>query len=233
LINEDGLWQAIICNKYLEGQTIGKVERKPGDSHFWSGLMKAKDAFLLYESFHLNNGKQIRFWEDKWLGNYSFKDQYPSLYNIVRKKSATVESVLSTVPLNISFSRFLNQNNIVLWNGLVRRIMYVRLNAQADVFIWNLHQNVQYTVKSLYTTLISNVVALMNKQLWKLKILLKIKIFMWYMRKEVVLTKDNLARWNGGGNTQCTFCLRDEYIQHLLFLLPLCEIPSGTSSNYF
>jgi hypothetical protein len=156
--------------------------------------MKAKDVFLLYESFRLNNGKQIRFWEDKWLGNYSFKDQYPSLYNIVRKKSATVESVLSTVPLNISCSRFLNQNNIVLWNDLVRRIMYVRLNTQADVFIWNLHQNVQYTVKSLYMTLISNAVAHMNKQLWKLKILLKIKIFMWYMRKEVVLTKDNLAR---------------------------------------
>jgi hypothetical protein len=72
--------------------------------------------------------------------------------------------------------------------------MYVRLNTQADVFIWNLHQNVQYTVKSLYMTLISNAVAHMNKQLWKLKILLKIKIFMWYMRKEVVLTKDNLAR---------------------------------------
>jgi hypothetical protein len=34
----------------------------------------------------------------------------------------------------------------------------------------------------------------MNKQLWRLKVPLKIIIFMWYMRKEVVLTKDNLAR---------------------------------------
>jgi hypothetical protein len=52
-----------------------------------------------------------------------------------------VESVLSTVPLNVSFHRFLIHNNIELWNDLVRRIMHVRLNAQADVFIWNLHQN--------------------------------------------------------------------------------------------
>jgi hypothetical protein len=84
LINEDGLWQTIIRNKYLAGQTIGKVDRKLGDSHFWSGLMKVKEAFLMHGSFRLNNGKQIWFWEDKWIGNYSFKDQYPSLYNIVR-----------------------------------------------------------------------------------------------------------------------------------------------------
>jgi hypothetical protein len=60
------------AKKYLRHYTIGKVERKPGDSHFWSGLMKAKEAFLMYGSFSLNNGKQIRFWKDKWLGSYSF-----------------------------------------------------------------------------------------------------------------------------------------------------------------
>jgi hypothetical protein len=54
----------------------------------------------------------------------------------------------------------------------------------------------QYSVHSLYLALISNEVAHMNKQLWQLKVPLKIKIFMWYMRKEVVLTKDNLPRHN-------------------------------------
>lgn len=35
-----------------------------------------------------------------------------------------------------------------------------------------------------------------NKTLWKLKMSLKIKIFMWYLFKGVILTKDNLARMN-------------------------------------
>jgi hypothetical protein len=43
--------------------------------------------------------------------------------------------------------------------------MHVRLNDQANVFVWNLHQYGQYTVKSLYTAAISNGVAHMNKQL--------------------------------------------------------------------
>jgi hypothetical protein len=84
----------------------------------------------------------------------------------------TVEDVLSMVSLNVSFCMFLNQNNRRLWNELVGRIMHVRLNDQTDVFIWNLHQNGQYTA------------------------LMEIKIFMWYLKREVVPTKDNLARQN-------------------------------------
>jgi hypothetical protein len=61
LINEEGLWQTILWNKYLTSQMIGKMDRKPRDSHFWAGLMKAKEAFLRHGSFDLNNGKQIRF----------------------------------------------------------------------------------------------------------------------------------------------------------------------------
>jgi hypothetical protein len=57
----------------------------------------------------------------------------------------------------------------------------------------------------------------MNKQIWQLRVPLKIKIFMWYMKKEVVLTKDNLARRNWDGSKQCCFCLRDESIYHLFF----------------
>jgi hypothetical protein len=65
--------------------------------------MKVKEDFLRFASFKLNNGTQIRFWEDKWICNTSFQDKYPSLYDIVRRKSVTVASVLSIIPLNVSF----------------------------------------------------------------------------------------------------------------------------------
>jgi hypothetical protein len=62
-MNEEDMWQTILRNKYLKNQTIDKVVRKPGDSHFWSGLMKVKEIFLRFASFKLNNGEQIRSWE--------------------------------------------------------------------------------------------------------------------------------------------------------------------------
>jgi hypothetical protein len=33
-------------------------------------------------------------------------------------------------------------------------------------------------------------------EIWHMKIPLKIKIFMWYLKREVILTKDNLAQRN-------------------------------------
>jgi hypothetical protein len=104
----------------------------------------------------------------------------------------------------------------MLWNDLVGRIMHVQLNDQDDVFIWIFHPHGQYTVHSLYLALISNGTTQMNKQLWQLKIPLKIKKNV-YVCKEVVLTKDNLAKRNWGGSKQCTFCLSEESIQHLFF----------------
>jgi hypothetical protein len=98
---------------------------------------------------------------------------------IWRRKSATVESVLSTVSLNVSFRRFLNDNNLVLRNDLIGRIMHIRLNDQNDVFFWNLHQH-----HSLYLALIYNGMANnMHKQVWRKTVPLKIKIFMWYMKR--------------------------------------------------
>jgi hypothetical protein len=56
-MNEDGLWQEILRKKYLTNQTIGKVEKKPGDSHFWTGLMNAKPDLLRYRSFQIKSGR--------------------------------------------------------------------------------------------------------------------------------------------------------------------------------
>jgi hypothetical protein len=63
-INEDGLWQTILQNKYMRGKTFTQVEHMHGDSHFWVGLMKVKHMFLGLGRFKLEDGTQIRFWED-------------------------------------------------------------------------------------------------------------------------------------------------------------------------
>jgi len=37
LINEDGLWQNLLKRKYIKDKPIAQVQKRPGDSHFWSG----------------------------------------------------------------------------------------------------------------------------------------------------------------------------------------------------
>ena len=69
--------------------------------------MAIKEQFLQRGKFQVSNGEQTRFWEDWWLGNKPLMQQFPSLYNIVRKRNQTVASALGTIPLNITFRRVL------------------------------------------------------------------------------------------------------------------------------
>ena len=50
-----------------------------------------------------------------------------------------------------------------------------------------------------------------------MKIPLKIKIFMWYLKRGAILTKDNLAKRNWNGSKTCYFCSKPETIHHLFF----------------
>lgn len=51
-----------------------------------------------------------------------------------------------------------------------------------------------FTIKTMYVDLINDGHVFHRKFIWKLKVPFKIKIFMWYLDREVVLTKDNLRK---------------------------------------
>jgi hypothetical protein len=223
LLTTDGTWQELIRNKYLGSKPLSQAIWKPGDSHFWSGLMKVKSDFLRFGSFSITNGTQIRFWEDKWLGTSPLREQYPSLYHIVRHKQATVAELCGTLPFNFTWRRDLIGSKLVAWNELLSRLANLTLTPEPDEFRWNLLRSGQFSVKSHYLALIHSDVPNLNRRLWKLKVPLKIKIFLWYLRRGVILTKDNLAKRNWQGSVQCCFCHKDETIQHLLFDCPLAR----------
>ena len=56
-----------------------------------------------------------------------------------------------------------------------------------------------------------------DNKIWKMKIPLKTKVFAWYLRRGVILTKDNLVKRNWHGSKKCVFCQHDETITHLFF----------------
>jgi hypothetical protein len=135
-----------------------------------------------------------------------------------------VTNVLSQNLLNISFRRSLNGNRWPLWLQLVQRLMHVQLNNENDKFVWGLTTSGQYTVKSMYMDLINDNTKYLRKYIWKMKVPLKIKVFMWFLHRKVILTKDNLVKRNSTGSELCCFCDRKESIQHLFFDRTLAKI---------
>jgi hypothetical protein len=56
-----------------------------------------------------------------------------------------------------------------------------------------------------------------NSYLWTIRIPLKIKVFIWLLYREAILTKDNLVKRNWHGMLCVTFVIVFETIQHLFF----------------
>jgi hypothetical protein len=88
-------------------------------------------------------------------------------------------------PLNISFRRTFNEYKWNQWIHLCQRLMTVQLSNNLEKFVWKLTNSAIFTVKSMYLELMNNHTKFLRKYLWKLKITLKIKIFMWILNNKL------------------------------------------------
>lgn len=120
--------------------------------------------------------------------------QYPTLYNIVQRKEEYVGTIFQTIPLNIQFRRALIGERWTAWMHLVRRLIDVQLSDQPDLPQWKLAKNGVFTVKSFYLDLINFGPISRSLHIWRIKVPLCIIFFMWFVRKQVILIKDNLIK---------------------------------------
>uniref|UniRef100_A0A452XHY1 Reverse transcriptase zinc-binding domain-containing protein n=1 Tax=Aegilops tauschii subsp. strangulata TaxID=200361 RepID=A0A452XHY1_AEGTS len=100
----------------------------------------------------------------------------------------------------------------------------VQLSEQPDSTQWKLTKNGIFMVKSFCMDLINSYPLSRSLHIWKVKVPLRIKIFMWFVHKQVILTKDNLIKRRWVGRSRCCFCDHDGTIQHLFLECPLAKL---------
>lgn len=216
LENEMGLWQEIIKFKYLKNDTIQSVSHRLNDSACWSDLLKIKEIFLLGREICTKKGDLTRFWKDKWLYQQPLCVLVPELFELCECKDTTVEKNRSG-QIQISFRRWLPWDLRIKWEQIWEDVISFPLDDRADMILWSLEKNKKFSVKSTYSALTSTDAGLYNKRIWKGKIPTKIKIFMWLLTKNAILTKDNLIKRKWKGNPDCYFCNNVENMSHLFF----------------
>jgi hypothetical protein len=135
-----------------------------------------------------------------------------------------VAHTFASVPLNIDFRRSLVGARWIHWLHLLHRLSDVQLEPHDDEFRWRLPQTGKFTVKSMYLDLLNDNTVYLHIYLWKMKVPLKRKIFMWFVQRKEILTKDNLLKRDWPGSTKCCFCEQNESIQHLFINCPFATI---------
>jgi hypothetical protein len=118
--------------------------------------MATKKHFFGHGKFLIKDGSEVRFWEDKWLGTTTLREQYLALYDIVCYKGDTIAHVLESNPPNVAVRRNLYGPRLVSWGNLLQRLASVQLTVGRDEFQWNLYENGKFSVAFMYNTLISS-----------------------------------------------------------------------------
>lgn len=115
----------------------------------------------------------------------------------------------------MTFTRWLVDEWKKEWDSLMCSISQIHLNDEQDKVGWVFGSKNSFFVKSIYNNLTSNESGLYHKKIWKGKILAKIKIFLWLILNDSILTKDNMLKRNRHGDPTCCFCRTDESALHL------------------
>jgi hypothetical protein len=117
---------------------------------------------------------------------------------------------MSQTSLNIAFRQVLIGSRANRSIHLCTRLMDVLLTTQPDVFRWGLTESGLFLVKSMYIDYMDNHTKYLHKYLWRIKVPLKIRVFMWFLHKIVFLTTDNLIKRKWQGSEKCCLCDQKE-----------------------
>lgn len=200
LETEEGLWQTIVSYKYLKKSSIHDVKHKINYSACWYDLLKVKERGVL-----IKDGSKTRFWLDSWLYSDPLCVSVPVLFELCENKTMTVAQAMNGD--RISFRRWLNSDLRTTWDNIWNdAVDFIPINEKAKI-IWGDGKRNSFTVKALYDNLTCSDSDPFFKNIWKGKMPLKIKFFLWLIAKDAILTKENLRKGNGLGTLDVLFVI--------------------------
>ena len=117
----------------------------------------------------------------------------------------------------VTFSRWLVDKLRDDWISIMEDFKKVIFTDANDDISWKFGKSGRFSVKSCYDTMTINDSGIYHKRIWKSAIPAKIKIFLWLMLNNAVLTKDNMVKRKWTGDPTCYFCDKAENLSHLFF----------------
>jgi len=179
--------------------------------------------------FKVGNGKHCKFWDDCWLNNVPLKLLYDDLYKMAREPACFVADCWEDGAWVIDFKRCLSIQEYDRWLGLLENLNDIALtDNKADSAIWALDNKQQYSTKCLCRFITDGGVSSTAAGcIWRSKVPLKIKVFLWQMFNNKLPVGQSLIKrgWKGNGN--CCVCGVGESVDHIFFHCVLGHFQRG------
>jgi hypothetical protein len=192
LVNHDALWIPLFKEKYIKYGTLLSCPLSTG-SYIWNGITSVVPLLKLGACYIPHASSSLDIWHSPWI---------PSLPNF--QPVPRVPRLCLDYPLAISnliHPQFLTWNvSLLLFlfaPEKVSKILKVFTRALSDSLIWTASASGVFSTKTahhLYSSSRSTPISLVTpsswKDLWKLKLNHRLKLFLWKMTWNIVPTKD-------------------------------------------
>jgi hypothetical protein len=148
--------------------------------------------------------------EDTWLYSEPLSTTSPDLFKLCEQKDISVfHLVTGLVP--VTFSRWLTDDLRTEWNKILADVLNVQLESEPDTVCWKLEDKGFFLLNL-------HIMRPYYKNIWKEKIPPKIKIFLWLVANNTILTKDNMLKRKWQGDPLCYFCHLPKTVTYFFYI---------------
>jgi hypothetical protein len=138
------------------------------------------------------------------------------LFDICNDKKILVIDVIKK-NVQLDFRRWFSDDDRKKWDEILEKFQMFEFQELGDDVKWKWGNKKEFTMKTLYVNIDSNWYGSCFNHIWKGEIPPKIKVFMWFLENNVLLTKEKLISRNWTGDNSCSFCPDFESTNHLFF----------------
>ncbi|KAK1295505.1 hypothetical protein QJS10_CPA16g01626 [Acorus calamus] len=196
------------------------------------GWFALGEEFLSALRWQIGKGDRVLFWADRWCSDEPLKTAFPRVYRVANNRDSTVQQCWSSEGAGggnwqLHLRRITAEAEVTEVANLLLLIQEKVLQPEReDVLAWASNPDEPFKVKECYkwwrreSVEVTDMVD-QTKWIWKRKVPLKVKIFMWLAFQDCLLTKVYRARWRPAEGMTCELCnAAPESVDHLFGQCP-------------
>lgn len=231
------LWHQVLVARY-GGLEVGSGEGIRNGSSWWRSVTRLDAGGHGYTEHWMQNnlvrklgdGKEVRFWLDRWVGDGSLGSQFPRVFSLAAEKESLVNDMGEWVGEEWRWQwqwrwRELHQweeDLVIALAGVLQGTSIRQIDP--DGWCWKADDSGLYSVKSVYGRIMNNSAEIRDHfftLLWSNLVPTKVAALGWRATRNRLQTKTNLATRGvqlGENGLLCAGCGQcNETVQHLFF----------------